>query len=302
MKEKVLITGANGSLAKKVKVNFESQGFEVVSLTSKEKNADGLSTFFWDTSKGFVDENALKGVHHIIHLAGFSIIEKWTDDNKKKMYDSRIKAANLLFESCNKLGVQPKTFVTASAIGFYGLDDPITLKKETDKPADDWMANMCVDWEQSAQQFSALNTRVVQLRISLLLTKKAGFLAPTLLSMKLGSAVVFGSGKQPIEWIHIDDASSFIDYAVKNEVISGPYNLGSNHKLTQYEFMKLIKKIVAPYSILIKIPSFMLKMIFGKRSVILEGGCKMDMTKFNNSGFVPTYPTLDLAIQKEMNG
>jgi NAD dependent epimerase/dehydratase family enzyme len=164
------------------------------------------------------------------------------------------------------------------------------------------MANMCVDWEKSAQQFVSLKTRVVQLRISLLLTKNAGFLAPTLLSMKLGSAVVFGSGKQPIEWIHIDDASAFIDYAIKNQGISGPYNLGSNHKLNQYDFMKLIKKIVAPYSILIKIPSFMLKLIFGKRSVILEGGCKMDMTKFNNSGFVPSYPTLDLAIQKEMNG
>lgn len=302
MKEKILITGANGSLAKKVKANFENQGFEVIALTSKEKNADGINTFYWDTSKGFVDENAFNGVQHIIHLAGYSIIEKWTEANKKKMYDSRIKAANLLFDTCKNNKVKIKTFVTASAIGYYGLEDPYTLKKETDKPANDWMAKMCIDWEAGAQQFSTLKARVVQLRISLLLTKNAGFLAPTLLSMRLGSAVVFGSGKQPIEWIHIDDATAFIDYAIKNEAITGPYNLGANQKLTQYEFMRIIRKIVAPYSILLKIPSFMLKLIFGKRSVILEGGCKMDMTKFNNSGFVPNYPTLDLAIQKELNG
>ena len=131
------------------------------------------------------------------------------------MYDSRINGANILFENCKSLSIQPKTFITASAIGYYGLDDFTTLKKETDKPANDWMAKMCVDWENAGQQFASLKTRVVQLRISLLLTKKAGFLAPTFLSMKLGSAVVFGSGKQPIEWIHIDDACSFIEHAIK---------------------------------------------------------------------------------------
>jgi uncharacterized protein (TIGR01777 family) len=302
MKEKILITGASGTLAKKVRDNFENQGLEVISLTSNKKKADGRTTFFWDTSNNFMDENALSGVAHIIHLAGFSIIKRWSDSNKKKMYDSRIKAANILYDYCKRLNIYPKTFISASAIGYYGLEDSKILKKESDLPATDWMADMCVDWENAAQQFSVFNTRVVQLRISLLLTKKAGFLAPTFLSMKLGSAVVFGSGKQPIEWIHIDDACSFVDYALKTESISGPYNLGSNDKFNQYDFIKLLKRKIAPYAILIKLPSFFLKLIFGKRSVILESGCKMDMTKLNNSGFKFKYSTLNSAIQKEIDG
>ncbi len=302
MNEKVLITGANGTLAKKVKDNFLIKGFEVVTLTSSKKKADSIATFFWDTSNNFIDKNALIGVHHIVHLAGFSIIKKWSKSNKKKMYDSRINGANILFENCKSLSIQPKTFITASAIGYYGLDDFTTLKKETYKPANDWMAKMCVDWENAGQQFTSLKTRVVQLRISLLLTKKAGFLAPTFLSMKLGSAVVFGSGKQPIEWIHIDDACSFIEHAIKTETVSGPYNLGSNKKLTQYEFMRIVKRKVAPYAILIKVPSFFLKLIFGDRSVILDSGCKMDISKLNNSGFTLKYSNLESAIQKEING
>jgi uncharacterized protein (TIGR01777 family) len=301
MKQKVLITGASGSLAKRVKLNFENQGYTVVTLTTNQKKADRLSSFFWDTSRSYIDEKVVEGVDHIIHLSGYSIVEKWSDKNKKKMHDSRISAANLLFATCKKKGVSPKTFISASAIGFYGINDQQSLKKENDRPANDWLAKMCVDWENAAQQFLQLNTRVVKLRISLLLCKNAGFLAPTILSMKLGAAVVFGSGKQPIEWIHMDDACGFIDYAVKNESIAGPYNLGSNHKLNQFEFMKIVKKIIAPYALIIKIPSFVLKIVFGQRSVILVGGCKMDMTKLNNCGYKFKFTSLDKAIEKEKN-
>lgn len=295
--QKILITGASGTLARKVKSNFEDQGFRVVVLTTNKEKANGFDVFYWDTSKGEIDENSVEGVQHIIHLSGFSIIKKWTKKNKQLMYDSRVKASALIHDACIKKGVRPKTFISASAIGYYGINDFKSLKKEEDMPADDWLAKMCVRWEDAADKFSEIGSRVVKLRISLLITKEAGFLVPTLLSMRLGGAAVFGTGKQPIEWIHIDDACQFIDYSIKNKKVEGAYNLGSNQKLTQYQFMKQIKSSIAPYAILFRIPSSILKIIFGPNSVILEGGCKMDMTKFNNSGYKLKYANLESLIK-----
>jgi uncharacterized protein (TIGR01777 family) len=299
MKEKVLITGASGALAKRVKIQLEDQGFHVATLTTNKKRADGESIFYWDTSKKYIDDKSVENCSHIIHLAGFSIVKKWSKVNMQKMYDSRITASQLLHDACGRVKCQPKTFVSASAIGFYGLD-AVGQKKEEDAPATDWLAKMCVGWESAASKFKEYGSRVVQLRISLLLTKDAGFLAPTLLSAKLGCTTVFGSGKQPIEWMHIDDVSSFVLYALQQDKIEGPYNMASSQKMSQYQFMKVVRKLAAPYSLLIKVPHFVLSFIFGKRCVILEGGCQLNTDKLSKSGFQMKYPTLEKAIQQEL--
>jgi uncharacterized protein len=300
IKEKVLITGASGSLAKRVKRNLLALGFDVITLTTHSKSVDNSTVFYWNTSEGTLDDEALKGCDHIIHLAGYSIVKPWTAKNRHLMYESRINASNLIFKRCKTLGVKPKTFISASAMGYYGLDAK-ELKSESDKPANDWISAMCVDWENAANQFEKIGSRVVQMRISLLLTKDAGFLQPTILSMRLGMGVVFGKGNQPIEWIHIDDAARFVSFAIENTAVNGPYNMASNQKFNQYDFMKLIKNKVAKYALLIKLPQWFLSIIFGQRSAILVGGCALSVDKLINSNFTFKYPTLESAIAKEIN-
>ena len=300
MADKVLITGGSGALAKRVKRILLAEGYEVVTLTTNKKNVNNKTTFYWDVSKKILDPKALANCSHIIHLAGYSIIKPWTDYNKKMMYESRIDAAKLLYYSCVDLGLKPKTFISASALGYYGIDAKGT-KVESDSSTDDWLSKMCVDWENAAQQFEALGSRVVKMRISLLLTKDAGFLQPTILSMRLGAGVVFGNGKQSIEWIHIEDAAKFVYFTIENKSVNGAYNMASEQKWTQYDFMKFIKSKVAKYAILIKLPSFVLRLIFGGRSVILVGGCSLSVDKLLSSGFKYDYPTLDSAINCELN-
>jgi len=300
MKEKVLITGANGSLAKRVKENLLSKGYEVVTLTSSKKSADNSTVFFWDISAQTIEEKALQNCQHIVHLSGFGIINPWTESNKQLMYDSRINAAKLLFEKCKEYNVKPKTFISASAMGFYG-DSTNSYCKETDAPSSGWLSEMCVDWEQAAEQFKQLGSRVVQMRISLLLAKGTGFLQPTALSMRLGLGVVFGKGNQPFEWIHIDDAAKFVEFSIENNHLSGPYNLASPQKFSQYDFMKHLRKKIARYSLLIKLPHWILSIIFGDRSAILIGGCGLSSEKLVSSKFSLNYPTLDTVIEKEFN-
>lgn len=299
-KEKVLITGASGSLARLVKRNLLALGYDVVTLSTNLKIVDNKSVFYWNVSEGYIDDTSIQGCSHIIHLAGYSIVKPWTTKNKKLMYESRIDAAHLLYKRCKSLNVKIKTFISASAMGYYGLDAD-GLKTENDLPAKDWISSMCVDWENAANQFESFGTRVVQMRISLLLTKEAGFLQPTILSMRLGMGVVFGKGNQPIEWIHIEDAAKFVSFAIQDTTVNGPYNMASSEKFNQYDFMKLIKNKVAKYALLMKLPHWFLSIVFGQRSAILVGGCALSVDKLISTNFSFNYPTLERAIEKELS-
>ena len=182
--EKVLITGAGGALAKKVKTLLLKEGYIVVMLTTSIRRCDD-STFYWNVEKGEIDHNSFENCKHIIHLSGYSIVKPWTSANQKKMYDSRVKAAKLLLDTCDKHKIKLKTFISASAIGYYSSDgdDP---KNENDLPGKNWLSRLACDWEESAYKFQKNNVRVICMRISLLLDLKSLFhLYKVLLSIQV---------------------------------------------------------------------------------------------------------------------
>ena len=295
--DKVLITGAGGTLAKKVKKLLLNEGYVVVMLTSNIKRCDD-STFYWDIENSKIDHTSLEDCKHIIHLSGYSIVKPWTSVNQKKMYDSRVKAAKLLLDTCAKYKIKLKTFISASAIGYYSSDghEP---KNENDLPGKNWLAKLASDWEESAYKFQKNNVRVVCMRISLLLDLKSGFLKPLVLSAKLGFGTIFGNKSNIIEWIHINDAAKFVLFALNNSSVDGSYNLASKNKVTQSKLIRLIKKHYAKYAIQITVPSFILSLIFGKRVQILEGKTKVSVKKLIDSGFKWDYPILEEALKKE---
>lgn len=295
--DKVLITGAGGTLAKKVKKLLLKEGYVVAMLTSNIKRCDD-STFYWDIEKGKIDHCSLEDCKHIIHLSGYSIVKPWTSANQKKMYDSRVKAAKLLFDTCVTNKIKLKTFISASAIGYYSSDGD-EPKNENDVPGKNWLAKLASDWEESAYKFQKNNVRVVCMRISLLLDLRSGFLKPLVLSAKLGLGTIFGDKSNIIEWIHINDAAKFVSFALNNSSVNGAYNLASKNKVPQSKLIRLIKKKYARYAMVITIPSFVLSIIFGKRAQILEGKTKVSVKKLSDSGFEWDYPILDKALNKE---
>lgn len=300
-KEKVLITGASGSLAKRLVEFLPSDQFDLVYLTTNKNKVNNTDVFYWNIDQNEIDTKAIEGCHHIVHLAGFSIIKPWTSRNKQLMYDSRVSAANLIFKKCKEHNISPLSVVSASAMGYYGhVFD--SYCKETDTAGQGWLCDMSVDWEHAAEQFRQLGSRVVQMRISLLLSKNSGILQPTSLSMRLGVGVVFGKGNRPFEWIHIDDVANFICHALNTESVSGPYNMASPQKFTQFEFMKALKDRIAQYAILIKLPKWALSIIFGDRSEILEGGCGLSSNKLMATNFKLNFPTLESVVNKEFYG
>ena len=298
MNEIVLITGASGTLAKSVAKKLQNDGFEVLFYSSSINIVNDKNIFYWDVENRIFDKSPLDKCSHIIHLSGYSIINKWTEKNKKKMYSSRVAAAKLLFDYCKEKKINIKTFISASAIGYYGFES-IGLKNENDLPSKDWLSKLAVDWESAASLFEGIDSRVIKLRISLILTRSTGFLKPILLSMKLGVAPILGNRKQSFEWIHLDDLANFILFSLKNKNVSGAYNIATEKKTNQEDFLNIIKKKYFKHSLLLKVPTFVLKLLFGQRIKIISSDIAVSVDKLKSTGFLFKYPSLDIAIDKE---
>jgi len=295
MKESILITGKNGLLANRF-WELQKSKYNIKFLSTDKKKCDNISVFYWNIKDEFIDENALKDCDHIVHLAGFPIINRWTKKNKEKMYESRINSTKLIYKYCENLMIKPKTFICASAIGIYGLDSK-GEKEEKDIVDSDWISRMAIDWEKAADSFKKLNSRVVKMRISLIISKESLFLKSYLLSMKFGIATLLGSKSRQISWIHIDDAVKFIDTAINNTKYTGAYNLATNESITQGELVKIIKKEKYPFCITLQIPTYILRFILGKRSKIFMPNLVAKADKLKKIDFQYKYNSFNKVIR-----
>lgn len=296
MKERIIITGYSGSLAK-ITRKLLKDDYEIIGLTSNKEKVNNKNIYYWNTSTNEIDEKALENCKHIIHLAGYPILKRWTKRNKRLMHESRVSASNLLFNKCKKLNISPTTFISASAIGIYGLNAR-GIKSENDKIETDWIARMASDWEESAQEFKKIGSRVIQMRISLLMNQETAFLKYNLLSMKLGIGVVIGSKKKKISWIHVDDAANFIKEAITNENYKGAYNLATTKPISQEMFIKKIKERLFPYALIITIPSFIIRLFLGKRSQIINTDVSINVDKLKKDGFIWKFYNFNEVLEK----
>jgi uncharacterized protein (TIGR01777 family) len=290
MSERVLITGYNGALAKRVAIILEKK-FDLVFLTSNKKSVNNKNIFFWNIEEEYIDPLALKDCKHIIHLCGFNIMNRWSKKNRELMYSSRVLTANLLFKKCFELELKIESFIGASAMGYYGLNT-IADVDESAENGSDWLAKLSLDWENAANQFNKIGSRIVNLRISLLMDLNSGFLKVTLFPLKIGITSIFTPADLVYSWIHIDDVAKFILYAIENNHVAGPYNMAVPNRQSQKELIKEIKSCVFPFAIIFPIPIFLMKLFLGGRSQVLSGGLYLKSDKILNSGFNFTYPSV----------
>ena len=297
MKEKVLITGYNGSLAKRLTSCLQDK-YSIVYLSSSKKSVNNKDVFYWNLQSKYIDENVFSNCQHIIHLSGYNIINRWSKKNKDKMYASRIHAAKLLFEKCKEHRINLKTFISASAMGYYGFGAEKDVD-ETSPAGKDWLANLVVDWEAAANQFKEIGARIVNLRISLMMDKNSGFLKVTMLPLRFGITSIFLPSNLTYSWIHIDDLSRFILYSLDNKEISGPYNMASPKRQTQYEVIKEIRRCVFKYALIFPIPIFFMNFIMGNRSQLIKGGLYLKVDKLIGSGFKLNHTSISSFLLKK---
>ena len=303
----VLISGGTGLIGTKLTHHLIESNYEVIIL-SRDKNKTPVTpkvTYsFWDIKKQLIDPEAVKKADHIVHLAGSGVMDKkWTSEYKKEIVESRTQSSELILKALSENPHQVKTFVSASAIGWYGPDPYPPLHKEgfveTDTAAKDFLGETCLLWERSVEPFCEMGIRLVKLRTGIVLSNDGGAFKEFKRPLRFGFAGILGSGKQVVSWIHLDDLCRVYIEAIENKSLSGSYNAVAPLPVTNKKLViTMAEKFRNKFYIPIHVPTFFLKLIMGTRSVEILKSATVSNKKLKSEGFTFLYPSIEAAIDE----
>jgi uncharacterized protein (TIGR01777 family) len=296
MKQVVLITGANGMLAKQLAKQLAGE-YSVRFLTRKKTRSN---EYLWDLNTGYIDPDALLGVNVIIHLAGASIADKrWTSKRKQTILSSRVASAELILKELKKHQISIDLFISASAIGYYGTKTSDAIFDEESPKGDDFLSDVCGQWEDVADRFklSGVVSRIAILRVGIILAKNDGALKKIIQPIKYGLGSALGTGNQYMPWIHIQDLVRIFKYVLDEKNISGIFNAVSPQHINNVELTKTIAKQLNKPLLLPKIPKVILRGIFGEMATMLVEGSRVSSEKLLRAGFKFRYEKFSEALK-----
>ena len=302
---RILLLGCTGFIGKSLIPRLISEGHELCIVSRKNINQLKINSSFEKIAflkLNLAKENSwndinllnqLKNCEGIINLSGEPITEKrWTEEQKLEIENSRINTTSYLMKNLKKNKINPKVIINASAIGFYGT----SLEKvfdETSLGGEDFLANLCKKWEEAASQ-KPFFTRLIILRIGIVLGVNGGALGKMLPIFKVGLGGPIGDGNQWMSWIHIDDLCNIIVNGLKDKKYSGVINAVSPQPVQMKEFSSMLAKCLQRPNLL-SVPGVSLKLILGDSAKLLLEGQKIKSIKLNNL-FKFKYPLLQEAI------
>ncbi|MBU6307556.1 MAG: TIGR01777 family oxidoreductase, partial [Bacteroidetes bacterium] len=224
--------------------------------------------------------------------------KRWTASRKKEICDSRVKSGRLLTSAIQKLSKCPVSFISASAIGWYGADastPAIPFREEA--PYDrSFLGETCRQWEDSIQELPAMDIRTVILRIGIVLSRKGGALPEFIKPLRLGVAPILGSGKQVISWIQLEDLVAMIVFAMEQPRLSGVYNAVAPAPATQQQLMHTLAQLTKRFFIPVPVPSWILQAVMGEMSIEVLKSTTVSADKILATGFSFRYPMLREAL------
>ncbi|MFZ6010171.1 MAG: TIGR01777 family oxidoreductase [Bacteroidota bacterium] len=296
--KKILITGATGLIGTRLTTLLQAEGHEVSHL-GRSKSNSGVQSFIWDINHHQIDPEALQQVDSIVHLAGAGIADRpWTKARKHEILESRTKSTQLLFETLHKGHHAVKNFIGASAIGYYGFEDPEAAFVESDKPGNDFLAHVTRQWEAETDKISTLDVRVVKMRTGIVLSENGGVLKEIAKTVKWYVGALLGSGDQYISWVHIDDLCRMYIKAIEDEAMNGPYNAVTPYPVTNREMTETIADVLERPIILPPVPEFVLKLLLGEMANLVLRGSRVSADRIVASGYQFQYTDLETAIRQ----
>ncbi|AFZ46406.1 protein of unknown function DUF1731 [Cyanobacterium stanieri PCC 7202] len=274
---KIAITGATGfvgkELVKKLAVNHQ-----IVVLT---RNVDKARSIFPNNLQSNLEyvsytpkqsgdwQKQLSGCDGVVNLAGAPIGERWNPSYKQEIFDSRQLGTRNIVEGIKSSAQKPSFLINASAIGFYGTSETATYT-EISPAGDDFLAKVCVAWEEEAQKVKEADVRLVIFRFGIVLGD-GGALAKMIPPFKMFAGGPIGEGKQWFSWIHIDDLVNLLVRAIEDSNISGTFNATAPYPVTMNQLCDTLGKVMNRPSWL-PVPSFALELLLGDGAkVVLEG-------------------------------
>lgn len=291
---KVLITGGNGLIGSRLNEKLHEKGYTTSFLSRKKRE----NSFVWNIKNMSIDQEAFEGVDYIVHLAGESIAGKrWSTQQKKQIFDSRVNSSRLIVAAIKKAKTKPKALISASAVGYYGFAEKSKVFQETDPASTDFLGNVCSNWEAEVNKAKKENIRTANIRTGVVLSAKGGALSKINIFIKKGFGSGFGTGKQYMPWIHIDDLCDIYIKAIEDDKMEGAFNAVAPDHRTNIEFVQLLAKEQHKRIRLPNVPAFVLKLMLGEMSQVLLKGNKVSSKKVETIGFQFKFPDLKNALK-----
>ena len=280
----------------KLITELHKRGHTISILSRKARIIENAKVFLWDVDKQEIDLKCMTGVDTIIHLAGENISEKkWTKERKQELIHSRTASAKLLYKAISATNSSIETFISASAVGYYGNRGDEILQ-ENSSSGTGFMATCCKLWEDAVDEGISLDLRIVKFRIGVILAKGKGALASLEKPIRFFAGAALGSGSQWMPWVHIDDIITMFSDAVDDEHFEGTYNACAPFPVTNATLTKAVacqlKRPVWPFNV----PEKVLEMLLGKMSAIVLNSTNTSAQKMLNTGFTFKFTHLDDAL------
>jgi uncharacterized protein len=289
----VAIAGGSGFLGTALRRRLVEQGHHVRVLTRRA--GPGQQDIEWrpDGTAG-PWAKALTGTDAIVNLAGAGIADaRWTESRKTLLRSSRILATRSLVAAMQTMDAPPRALISASGVGYYG-DRGAALVTEDTPPGGDFLADLCVAWEEEAQHAASF-TRVVTLRTGIALHPSGGALAKMLLPFRLGVGGPIGSGTQFFPWIHLDDWVDLVAFSLTTADARGPLNLTAPNPVTNLEFTRALGRAVRRPAFL-PVPGFGLRAALGELAETLLTGQRAVPRRAEQLGFTFRFRDIDAAL------
>ncbi len=293
---RILVSGSSGMVGSALRPALVAAGDEVGRLLRPGADAGPLDVA-WDPAADHLDAGTLERFDAIVHLAGENIAAgRWNEARKEAIRRSRVDGTLLLTRALAKLKNPPGTFVSASAIGYYG-DRGDEILKETSARGRGFLPAVCVAWESAAEPAEAAGLRVVHLRFGVILSKHGGALARMLLPFRLGLGGPVGDGRQIMSWITLDDAVGAIRYALDTTSLAGPVNAVSPSPLTNREFGRTLGRVLRRPAIA-PLPAFVARLAFGEMAdALLLASTRVVPGVLQATGYRFRHPELEMALR-----
>ena len=292
---RILISGSHGLVGTALIKALTADGHNIYRLVRHAPNSE--SEIEWSPDRYSIAISRIEGFDAVYHLAGESIASgRWNDERKKKIRRSRTQGTKLLSDALANLSQPPKTLISASAIGYYG-DRGDELLTETSPPGLDFLADVCVEWEEATNHARDKGIRVVNTRFGIILDKDGGALAKMLPPFRMGIGGRVGDGKQWMSWIALADVIGALQFALANESLSGPVNFVAPSPVTNAEFTKTLGRVLSRPT-LFPIPAFGVRLAFGEMAdALLLTSQRVEPSVLSKAGYKFNYPQLESALE-----
>jgi uncharacterized protein len=277
----ILVSGVSGPIGSALLPSLKAQGYRITRLV--RAGAASTDQIAWDPAKP-ISPDAVSGFDAVIHLAGESIMGRWTESKKKAIRDSRTVATRNLAQALAQTKSKPQVFICSSAIGYYGNRGD-ELLNEGSTPGAGFLADVCREWEAATQPAANAGIRSAQIRTGVVLSAKGGAVGQMVTPFKLGVGGRIGAGRQWMSWIDVHDMVGGIQHILNTDRLHGPVNMVAPKPVTNAEFTRTLASVLSRPAIF-PIPVFVIKLIFGEMGeTVLLGSQRVEPAQLAASGY-----------------